>query len=217
MIKKIFTIIAILMLGAGMASAQQDPLTYFKQIRESTYSLLPESFRGELTGSLIQEKLQTIPRDYVDRGKTPVVMLTFSKTTGVKIEVANVDELYKDMFEQYVRFFTLGPILSTRTDDAALNRYDYSFAVQQGNITVMSVQLKNSENKFQIYINKDTMQIDRVDYFTGAEMLSSVIVVYQSFTRNGKTYKIPVKFIVKTFEGGEQQPDIFEIRNVTIN
>ncbi len=217
MLKRFTLLIALMLAPCLKAAAQQDPLTYFKQIRDATYSLLPDSFHGELTGALIEEKLKTIPRDYVDRGKTPFVALSFSKTTGVVLEVKNVDELYKDMFEQYVRFFTLGPILSTRTDDAALNRYDYLFANQAGDIVVMTVQLKNSENKFQIYINKSTSQIDRVDYYMGEQILSSVIVQYQSFTRNGKTYKIPVKFIVKTFDEGESLPQVFQIKNVAIN
>lgn len=217
MLKKYILLFAFAFLPFSFVSAQDDPVAFFKQIREATYSLLPESFQGQLTGRLIDDKIRTIPRDYVDAGKTAFVSLSFSKTAGVTVEVKNVDELYKDMFEQYVRFFTLGPILSTRTGDADLARYDYKFTQQSGSVVVLSVQLKNSENRFEIYVDKTLSQILRADYFVGTEMMSSVIIVYQKFTKNGKEYNIPVKFLVKTFDGGESLPQVFEIKNVTIN
>lgn len=193
--------------------ADDDAVAYFKELRENIYTRLPDSFSGELTGKMIEEKLDSIPDDYILSKSGAYVELSFSKTSGVDIIVKDVDFLYEDLFEQYVRFFTLGPVLSTQSSDTILKKYEFSFSTGSDDTIVLNLRFKNADNNFDIYVSAETYEIQKVDYYLDEDILSSVIIVYDEVD----DYTIPQTFLVKTFESGESLPEVFEIENISVD
>lgn len=213
--QRIVIAISLIIFIFGQGFAEEDPIEFFKTLRRKTFATLPAEFSGMVTSKTIEKKLKTIPNDYVVKGKSAYVLLTFSKTNGVKIEVKNVDPLYTDMFQQYVRFFTLGPMLSTKSDDAVLRKYEFKFSETSGNLIMLRLRIKNAANNFIIYTDTLKYKIGRVDYLMEDEILSSTIIQYNAKKKGNKTYRVPVKFIVKIM-GGDARPDYFAISNIKI-
>ena len=193
---------------AGTVYAQKDPVAFFLKLRAATMSKLPDTFSGLLTGKTISQKMTTIPQNsIINKGVKPYVQITYSKVSGVTIKVKNVDELYEDLYAQYVKFFTLGPVLTKESDQAILQKYTFSFSPMKGKTISMLIGLKSAKNYYEVLIDTDAMQIQKVDYYIDKEIVSSTVL---SYTKSGKN-SIPTTFMVKTFNGAKSTVDVFNI------
>lgn len=206
---------AAFLLISGSLFAESDAIDYFLDLRLNTFAMMPESFTGELTGDSIEEKLETIPEDYIEDDGA-YTELSFSQSDGLEIVVKNVYFLYEDLFEQYVRFFTLGPLLSTQSDAAVLARYEMEFTEYAEKI-ILDLRYQSADNYYEIYFDAETYEVFRVDYYMDEELFSSVLIQYKDVTDGGETYSIPAKFFVKTIDDDVETLEIFEIENISVN
>ncbi len=210
---KWFVLLGMLMMsGMGFGRSPEESL---QTVRSNMFKLLPSAFEARLTGKVIEAKLKTIPADYVLKGKEAFVQLSYHKKRGIRIVVQNVDELYSDLFQQYVRFFTLGPILTTEEFSSITNRYQIDY-VFPSNFSVLGLTVRNSENMFRLYLDKNRKGFVRVDYLVGKKILSSTVIVSQSFKKFGKIYSIPVKFLTKTGGTTDRLPSLFKLDRIQI-
>lgn len=213
--KRICGIVIVGLMLIGSPVFARSAVKSLQKMREGLFDALPTAFEAHLTGKLIEKKLKTIPTDYVTKGKQPFVKLSYNKSRGIRIIVWNVDELYADLFQQYVRFFTLGPILTTEKFDSITNRYQASYAFSN-QTSILQLSIRNSENLFRLYPNKDQNSLNRVDYLAGDQILSSTVIVSQNFTKKGKIYRIPVKFLTKSGGTTERLPNLFKLEKIRI-
>lgn len=204
-------------ISTGLAFAKETPQAFFTRLRVETLNKLPVRFKASLTGITIENKLKTIPRNsYTDPARKPVVVLSYDRAQSLDLKVENVDELYQDLFAQYVRLFTLGPILSSMDNAALLERYDFSLEYTSTGLIQLRIRLKEAENSFLAYVNPADMSILRMDYFVGSQILTSTLIKYVAKTRNGKKYSIPSTFVVKTFNQASDRPDSFKLEDIRI-
>lgn len=190
---------------------------YFLGLRKTILDGLPVSFTGELTGKSIEQKLKNIPKDaYLDKKKRIYVRLQYSKKSGIRLAVQNVEELYRDLYSDLPRqIFAFDLILSSEKNDTMLNRYAYSYQSRKDNLIILKLTIKSAENALMIYATPRDNRIQRMDYMLGNQLLSSTIIVYQTVkSSSGKESQIPVRFLTKTFDGPDSRPEVLDIRNV---
>jgi hypothetical protein len=213
--KSLFLAVMLIFMSSAVSFANTEARDLFQQLREKTFARLPDKFTARLSGRSIDEKLESIPKDYIEEGKSAFAQLEFSKENGISIKVKNVDFLYEDLFEQYVRFFSLGPVLSTRMDSSMLDRYDINFAGDSpGNRSILDVKFRNAQNKFLFYLALENFDIMRVDYLIEDRLLSSTLIRYKDHKVGNKTYRIPDRFIVRTPEAAQGRPEYFDVSDI---
>ncbi len=186
----------------------------FEAVHEKIMSKLPSSFYGRLKGKNIEKNLKNIPKSsYIDKKKDVFVEVVYSKKDGVNFIVKNVDELYKDMYKNLSRQIFAFDLLLSKTNADLLKKYEIILDYESESTTVLKLRIKNSENKIAIYIDNKTVQILRVDYEMGNDLINSTIIMYAEIDK----YSIPFKFITKSFNKGTSTvPDIYEIGNIQI-
>ncbi|OHD57358.1 MAG: hypothetical protein A2Y33_07695 [Spirochaetes bacterium GWF1_51_8] len=202
---------------AQILFAQSGPAEYFFGVRKAIYDKLPVSFSAQLTGKQIEKELEKIPKNaMLDGSKKPWVELIFQRDAGVSVKVKNVDEFYEDLFGDYVRFFTLGNILSNQSEQSLSAKYDFSYFMDSPGTKILALKLKpaNSENKLHLYVDNTTKKIVRVDYLLGKDLITTTSIVYVA-KKGKKDYLIPQKFLVKVFEGAQEKVLIFDLLNIT--
>ncbi len=217
MYKKVCSLMFLLIFSGTMVFGVESAESFFKRLRAETLQNLPQQFTARLDGPTIDQKIKSIPStSYIKAGVNPQVKLTFDKKEAISIKVENVDELYEGLFAQYVRLFTLGPILTSISDEQLLERYDFEMQYSGSGLVKLRIQLKEAQNSFLAYVNPSTMQILRIDYFMGTEILSSTLLKYRLKKRSGKSYQIPNMFMVQTFKPKQNKPESFKLEDISI-
>ncbi len=186
----------------------------FAKIHSSLLTNLPDSFTGELKSRNIQKNLNNIPKDsYIDKNLRIYVEVSYNKKTGISFTVKNVDELYKDLYKNLPKQIFAFDLLLSKTDPQVLEKYDVSTEFNSETALILSLRIKNSENKISLYIDKKVNKILRIDYSMGKNFISSTIILYKDI----KNYSIPYKFITKNVSSKESTtPEIYEIDNIQI-
>ncbi len=178
---------------------------------------LPPAFEAELQGGPIEKKLGTIPNDMVKPGEKARVVIRYRKGQGMQLEVRGLTEdgteLYGDIFQPYVRVFTLGPLLLSTPSEKAWENYTLTTVAEDEKSAVMSLSPKNTANEYILFIDKTTLRLQRLD-FKGSGFLTSTII---KFTQKGG-YWIPEVFLNKTImeDGTDTLPDRYQLVNVKI-
>ncbi len=208
----------ILLISISGLAAKENPQDFFKKMRAEMFNQIPSEFTANLTGVTIDNKLKAIPRSsYKAAGLKPEVVLTYDRKKALELKVANVDELYEDLFAQYVRLFTLGPILSNMADSVLFERYDFELEYTSAGLVQLRIRMKDAENSFLAYVNPADMTILRMDYFMGQKLMTSTLIKYSNKTRHGKKYNLPTTFMVKTFTPNDDgKPESFKLENILI-
>ncbi|MCX7821762.1 MAG: hypothetical protein N2258_08850 [Brevinematales bacterium] len=208
-------LIIILFLFMNFSFAQQNnPKEEFEKIHSSLLTNLPESFSGELKSQNIQKNLNNIPKDsYINKNARVYVEVTYSKKNGINFVVKNVDELYRDLYKNLPKQIFAFDLLLSRTEPKLIEKYEVATELDTETTLILSLRIKNSENKISIYIDKKVNKILRIDYAMGKNFMTSTIVLYKDI----KGYSIPYKFITKNLTSKENtMPEIYEIDNIQI-
>ncbi len=205
----------------GFSQQNQDvpAEVYFKDIRNASLEKLPPSFSADLKGRSIEKKLASIPRDsYLDKNKNVTAAVIYSKEKGITIIVQNVDDLYRNLYQDLPRqFFAFDILLSRHETDAFLKKYNISYQLKENNLIILKLRIKDAENTLLLYVNMDNKQIQRLDYLLGEDIMSSTIISYNDYSSEGKNYSIPVRFISKIFANkNDSRPDLFEMDNLRL-
>ena len=217
--RKIFSVIVIILftLFFRTMAFSKSADSFFADLRAQNIKLLPESFSARISGKTINRKLSAIPKSaYLDVKKNIWVKLDYSKSNSISIVVANTDELYRDLFSQYVRFFTLGPVLSDTPLKSILEQYDISYKMRGKKTAVLKLGIKGAQNYFLLYVDSDSKKVQRVDYYMGKKIMSSTILKYVSKSHKGKIFRLPSMFFVKVFSGKDRRPEIFRLDRFSI-
>ena len=186
--------------------------SFFAVVREQNLKQLPSSFSARISGKTIRQKLAAIPKSaYLDTKKAAWVRLDYTKSNSISILVANTDDLYRDLFAQYVRFFTLGPVLSDTPIESIYQQYEISYKIQGKTAVMLKLGIKGAQNHFLFYVNQKNKRVQRVDYYMGDKIMSSTIIGYVAKSFKGKVYVLPSRFFVKMFGGKDHHPEIFKL------
>jgi hypothetical protein len=222
-IRTILVMLALVFLAAQTALSQvkNDPTAseYFKSLRSKVTANLPSQFTGELSGKTINAKIGNIPQDsLLDKKQRAYVQLAYSKKKGIGITVRNVDELYQDLYRDLPKqIFAFDLILSSDNNESFLKKYDFSWQSQSPGLNVLRLGIRSAENALLIYVRPDVLQIQRIDYALGQQLLSSTIVTYSEITNKGKKYLIPTRFITKAMDAdGRNRPEVIDIGAIYI-
>jgi len=205
--------VLMMMASMGFAADKSFLVKFHKALVES----LPPSFEAELQGVSITKKLSTIPQDMIKKGAKPAVKLTYSRTGGMKLEVVGLTEegteLYGDIFQPYVKVFTLGPLLLSVPSENAWDTYTLTTVAEDEKSAVISLSPKNTVNEYVLYIDKTSLRLQRLD-FKGSGFFTSTLV---KFVQKGN-YWIPEVFLNKTIteDGGERLPERYQLVNIKV-
>lgn len=178
---------------------------------------LPPSFEAELQGGPIEKKLASIPRDMVQSGRKARVRISYKKNQGMKLEVIGLteegQELYGDIFQPYVKVFTLGPLLLSAPTEKTWENYTMTTVAEDDRSVILSLSPKNTANEYILFIDKTTLRLQRLD-FKGSGFLTSTIL---KFTQKDN-YWIPEVFLNKTImeDGTENLPDRYQLVNIKV-
>lgn len=209
---------AVFAVSGGFAQDKEQSATdYFKALRLKVTGSLPAKFTGELTGKSIEAKMRNIPPDsLLNRSQRPFVQLGYSKKNGIAVVVKNVDDLYEDLYRDLPKqIFAFDLILSSENNDPFLKKYDISWYSRSAGLNVLRLGIRSAENALLLFVRPDTMQIQRIDYLMGKQLLSSTVITYGDWTNNGTGYVIPSRFITKTMDpDGKSRPETFEIGSI---
>ncbi|MGA2141654.1 MAG: hypothetical protein ABSG94_04450 [Brevinematales bacterium] len=196
---------------------------FFKDVRMASIDALPDKFSAGLSGQSIEKKLSSIPKDsYLDKSKNVTAMVIYSKTKGITITVVNVDDLYRDIYKDLPRqFFAFDILLSERTTDSFLNKYEVSYygkGPEGADPVILKLRIRGAENNVLLFVDRATLQIRRIDYLLGENLMSTTQVIYNDYDQGGKTYSIPCRFLSKIGTGGGNsgRSDVFEMVNVAL-
>lgn len=192
---------------------------YFKEVRNASLEKLPPFFSADLKGRSIEKKLSSIPKDsYLDKTKNVTTAVFYSKEKGISITVQNVDDLYRDLYQDLPRqFFAFDILLSRHDTDAFLKKYDISYYMKENNLVILKLRIKEAENTLLLYVSQDNMKIQRLDYLMGEDLKSTTIISYKEYISGNKSFTIPVKFISKIFANkNDTRPDVFEMDNIRL-
>ena len=202
--KIIITIITLLIFSTSLFCQEDEnkkvsSMDFFIGIRNTTLDMLPYTFRGILTGTIIDNRIAKIPSDYIVEGKKLYTEITYNKSGEIIIKVRNLNkdgaDFYEDLFSQYSRFFSLGPLVSGYTDDDIRNKYEAKTVSQNKTNIVLSVNVKSAENKYILYIDKN----DYIPVKVESENFQDDYIInvdYQNVTLTDKKYRIPSYFEV---------------------
>jgi hypothetical protein len=178
---------------------------------------LPPSFEGELQSSSISKKLGTIPKDMVAPGQKLRLVFLYQKGKGVQLQVRGLtkdgEELYGDIFQPYMRLFTLGPLLLGSPSANTWEGYTVTNLVDDEKSAILSLVPKNTANEYILYIDKQNLRLLRLD-FKGSGFLTSTIL---KFTQKDG-YWIPEVFLNKTIteDNPDPLPERYQLVNITI-
>jgi hypothetical protein len=190
---------------------------FFRDVRNASIEKLPESFTAELRGQTIDKKLASIPRDsYLDKTKEVTAVVSYSKQRGITVQVMNVDELYRDIYKDLPRqFFAFDVLLSVKTTEAFLKKYDVSYYRNGEAEAVLKLCYRGAENTVLLYVNRHNYQITKIDYLLGDNLISSTQVFYDEMQSGGNIYSIPVRFVSTIRAAGNAgESEVFEMVNI---
>lgn len=188
-------------------------LSFHKSLVDS----LPSSFEAELQGVGIEKKLASIPKDMIQSGRKLAVKISYKKDKGVKLEITGLTaegrELYGDIFQPYVRMFTLGPLLLNPPTEKTWENYTLTTIAGNEKSVVISLSPKNTANEYILFIDRTTLRLLRLD-FKGSGFLNSTIL---KFTQK-ENYWIPEVFLNKTImdDGTDTLPDRYQLVNIKV-
>ncbi|MFN4217555.1 MAG: hypothetical protein ACK4HQ_09175 [Brevinematales bacterium] len=210
---KRFIVFLLGIVSLGFAADRAFLIQFHKALLDG----LPPSFEAELQGGPIEKKLASIPKDMIKIGQKPRVQISYRKNQGMKMVVLGLTEegreLYGDIFQPYVKVFTLGPLLLSAPTEKTWENYTMTNLVEDNRNVVLSLSLKNTANEYILFIDKATFRLQRLD-FKGSGFLTSTIV---KFTQK-ENYWIPEIFLNKTImeDGTENLPDRYQLVNIRI-
>jgi hypothetical protein len=219
----VFSTIFILLIYQSLLSGQQNQKPaedFFKDVRNASLEVLPDSFKAGLSGQAIDKKLSSIPLDsYLDKSKNASAEVFYSKMKGITITVLNVDDLYRDMYKDLPRqFFAFDILLSERSTDSFLNKYEMSYYGSGFDPVVLRLRIKGAENTVLLYVDRANYRIHRIDYLLGGSLISTTEVFYNDYVKEGKTYTVPCRFVTKSCNGSNSvRYDILEMVNINLN
>ncbi|MCX7882878.1 MAG: hypothetical protein N2314_06630 [Brevinematales bacterium] len=208
--------IFLLLMGVALAGFAADK-AFLIRFHKALVESLPPSFEAELQGGPIEKKLATLPKDMIQSGRKAGVRIVYRRLQGVKLEVTGLTtegkELYGDIFQPYMKVFTLGPLLLSAPTDKTWENYTLTTVAEDEKSVVLSLVPKNTANEYLLFIDKVNMRLQRLD-FKGSGFLTSTIV---KFTQRGE-YWIPEVFLNKTImeDGTENLPDRYQLVNIKI-
>lgn len=222
--KKFYVILWIILTVSMIHTEESNEvsaLEYFKDLRVKMLARLPDAFTAELSAISISNKLASIPKDsYIDKNKNCTVQLSYTKKSGISIEVKNVDDLYRDLYKDLPKqIFALDLILSSENNNAFLSKYNISYVSKTKELIILQLSITAAENSLYLQVLPDRALIQRVDYKIGKELLSSTALAFKEFPSkiNTNKYFIPNIFISKIFQGSrDSRPDIVELKNIEI-
>ncbi len=194
---------------------------YFREVRAASIDKLPDSFTAGLSGQSIDKKLSSIPADsYLDKSRPVTAAVSYSKEKGISITVRNVDDLYRDIYKDLPRqFFAFDILLSVKTTEVFLKKYEVSYNSNGNNerTAVLKLSIRGALNNVLLYIDRQNLQIGRIDYLIGEDLLSTTQVFYTDFSNSGETYSIPVRFVSKILAGSNSgKSENFEIVGISL-
>ena len=216
--KKYFLLSIINVLLFGIVFSQQQSsdkaVSIFQKIHEKLLSSLPTSFSGELKSKAIQKNLNNIPKDsYLNKNEKVFVELNYSKKNGPSFIVKNVDEFYKDMYKNLPRQIFAFDLLLSKSENNLLAKYDIVLDSETTDYAILRLNVKNSDNRLVLYVDKKLDRVLRVDYEIGKDIMNSTIIMYTEIDK----FVIPTKFISKTFKKQDSNlPEIYEIDKIQI-
>ncbi|MFN3660690.1 MAG: hypothetical protein ACK4TN_05585, partial [Brevinematales bacterium] len=118
------------------------------QFHKALLDGLPSSFEAELQGGPIEKKLASIPKDMIKIGQKPRVQISYRKNQGMKLVVLGLteegQELYGDIFQPYVKVFTLGPLLLSAPTEKTWENYTMTTIAEYDRNVVLSLSPKNT-------------------------------------------------------------------------
>ncbi len=213
-ITKVFSFITVFMLVGTFVFAISIE-TIYKNIKAMSLKYTPDHYVVRVYNDKFEEALKDLPPDVLIGGKKPEVVIVFNRGKGVKIEIRNIKEEYKNLFSMYEEYFKFSGISKVQNPSEFKDIMDAGVlsVYKEDNSTVVvkayDPEKKEKKDDYALfYLDKKMWIIKKAIYYIdGTPYVESI----NSYKKIGKYY-LPYKIVLNPLTG-EGEKEVFYFKD----
>ncbi len=212
---RLVLLIAVLLLFSSIYIYPTNLESIYSNIKRMSEKYTPDHYVVKVYNEKFEEALKDLPPDVLIGNKKPEVIIIFNRGKGVKIEIKNIKEEYKNLFSMYEEYFRFSGISKVQNPSEFKDIMDagvLSIYKEDKNTVVVKAydpEKKEKKDDFALfYLDKKMWIIKKaVYYLDGNPYVESI----NSYKKIGKYY-LPYKIELKPLSG-EGETEVFYFKD----